>query len=367
MRHIHGPSLSKLLSTQAGRGLPLDQTIRISLDVLGALDYAHRHGIVHRDVKPSNILLDEEGSAQLIDFGISVAIGDIRKTRVGTSLGTPLYMSPEQIRTPRAVDQRADVYGYGCVLYEMATGKPPFLPLGDEDPEFAIRQAHLSKEPVSPRQLNPSVPPALEKIILWSLEKAPDDRIAGCGEFRRLLQEADLKIPDPGHNEVRIPAIVWVLPLLSAVVAAGQWLSTQSSEESTLLLMLLASAVHLIALFFTIFRSWKALAGGQPALTPGKAVGFLFVPFFGLYWYPRVLLGYPAPYNKYLQARRPESPRMRLWLPVLYVLSGYIMILGAWLNPHDFSSFVPFWLFWDLLGCFYIYRVAAALKRLSKV
>src|SRR5689334_9877933 len=116
MRHIHGPSLSKLLSTQAGRPLPLDQTIRISLDVLGALDYAHRHGIVHRDVKPSNILLDEEGSGQLSAYGISVAIGDIRKTRVGTSLGTPLYMSPDQIRSPRAVDQRADVYGYGCVL-----------------------------------------------------------------------------------------------------------------------------------------------------------------------------------------------------------------------------------------------------------
>jgi eukaryotic-like serine/threonine-protein kinase len=114
-----------------GQSVPLDRALRISHDVLGALDYANRQGIVHRDVKPSNILLDLEDNVHLIDFGIAIASGEIRRTRMGASPGTPLYMSPEQIRTPREVYQRTDVYSYGCVLYELTTGRLPFNPRED--------------------------------------------------------------------------------------------------------------------------------------------------------------------------------------------------------------------------------------------
>jgi tRNA A-37 threonylcarbamoyl transferase component Bud32 len=221
MRYIDGQSLSQALTEQAGKPLPVSRILRISDHVLSALDYAHRNGIVHRDVKPSNILLDREDNANLIDFGISVAIGDIRKTRVGTVIGTPLYMSPEQIRTPREVDQRTDVYSFGCVLFEMATGRAPFVPAPGEDPDFAVRQAHLTQRPVFPKGLVPDPPAALKAIIGMALEKKPDDRIPGCGEFRRLLQEVGATQVPPKRRLWRwaaalfaLFAAVWLLTLL---------------------------------------------------------------------------------------------------------------------------------------------------------
>jgi serine/threonine protein kinase len=218
MRYIEGQSLGQLLDSLNGKPLPIARALRISQQVLGALDYAHRNRILHRDVKPSNILLDGEDNAYLIDFGIALAIGDIRKTRVGGVVGTPLYMSPEQIRTPRQIDQRSDVYSYGCVLYEMTTGRPPFSAGEETDPDFAIRQAHLNETPPRPKNLNPAIPDAWEQVILDALKKDPDERISGCHEFSRLLEEAAVERSVPGPKR-RWRAAVGALVAVAAVSA----------------------------------------------------------------------------------------------------------------------------------------------------
>jgi eukaryotic-like serine/threonine-protein kinase len=169
--------------------LPLEEALAVARDVLDALDFAHQQGVIHRDVKPSNILLDEEGHAALTDFGIALSLGRTRVTQVTTSLGTPHYMSPEQIRSPRDVDHRTDVYSFGCVFYEMLTGRPPFAEASSaaDDTDFALKEAHVYRAPESLRKWNPRIPDWLDAVVLRALAKNPDERFLGCGEFRRNL------------------------------------------------------------------------------------------------------------------------------------------------------------------------------------
>ena len=191
MKLIEGSSLAKLLESSANKRLEVDEGMRIVKDILGALDYAHRNGIVHRDVKPSNILIDRTGCVWLFDFGIAIAMGEQRRTRTGQTVGTLLYMSPEQITNPRSIDHRSDVYSVGCLLYELLAGRPPFAKNADGigDSDFAIQQAHVNRWPVNPKRLVPSIPGELDAIIMAALEKKPDDRIPGCQEFVRLLNQ----------------------------------------------------------------------------------------------------------------------------------------------------------------------------------
>lgn len=193
---IEGESLEQRLTRD--KPLPLDEALRISADVLAALDYAHQRGLIHRDVKTSNILLDKEGRAYLADFGIVLMVGAERKTRTGSTIGTAFYMSPEQIRRPRAIDHRTDVYSFGCVLYEMLTGHTPFEK-GDEegDTDFVVKDGHVNRRPDPPRLKNRRLPAAADSVILKSLNKNPDDRYAGCGEFARALVGLKDPIPIP--------------------------------------------------------------------------------------------------------------------------------------------------------------------------
>jgi serine/threonine protein kinase len=186
MALVEGESLEQRLARS--RPLPLDETLRISADALAALDYAHQRGVIHRDVKSSNILLDMEGRAYLADFGIMLMVGAERRTRTGSTIGTPFYMSPEQIRRPRTLDHRTDVYSFGCVLYEMLTGHTPFEK-GDEegDTDFVVKDGHVNRMPDPPRLKNASLPPAIDSIVLKALAKSPDERYSGCGEFALAL------------------------------------------------------------------------------------------------------------------------------------------------------------------------------------
>lgn len=169
--------------------LSVGEALAVARDVLDALDYAHQQGVIHRDVKPSNVLLGEDGHASLTDFGIALSLGRQRVTQATTSLGTPHYMSPEQIRSPRNVDHRTDVYSFGCVLYEMLTGRPPFADAVDsDDTDFALKEAHVYRAPESLRTWNPQIPAWLDAVVLRALAKNPDERFSGCGEFRRTLE-----------------------------------------------------------------------------------------------------------------------------------------------------------------------------------
>ncbi|MEK6767560.1 MAG: serine/threonine-protein kinase, partial [Gemmatimonadota bacterium] len=128
MPYVEGESLRDRLTRE--KQLPVEDAVRISREVAGALDYAHRHGVVHRDIKPENILL-HDGSALVADFGIALAVsrsdGGTRMTETGMSLGTPHYMAPEQAMGEREITPKADIYALGCVLYEMLTAEPPFV------------------------------------------------------------------------------------------------------------------------------------------------------------------------------------------------------------------------------------------------
>jgi eukaryotic-like serine/threonine-protein kinase len=191
MKLIEGTSLSALLDSRANKRLDVKDGIGIIKDILDALNYAHRHGIVHRDVKPSNVMVDHNGKVWLLDFGIAIAMGEQRRTRTGQVVGTLSYMSPEQISKPRTIDHRSDVYSVGCMFYEMLTGRPPFIKNKDGvgDSDFAMQQAHIKKTPLDPKSRVPSIPDDLNRVIMAALSKNPDDRIPGCGEFLRLLEQ----------------------------------------------------------------------------------------------------------------------------------------------------------------------------------
>jgi eukaryotic-like serine/threonine-protein kinase len=189
MKLIEGSSLATIIENAPAKRLGVEEAVRIVKDVLLALDYAHRHGIVHRDVKPSNILVDHTGWVWLFDFGVAIAMGEQRRTRTGVTVGTLAYMSPEQITHPQRIDHRSDVYSVGCLLYELVTGRPPFLRNEDGvgDTDFALQEAHVKLQPVNPRHRVPSIPADLDTIIMQALEKNPDQRLPGCQEFARLL------------------------------------------------------------------------------------------------------------------------------------------------------------------------------------
>ncbi|MGA9772639.1 MAG: serine/threonine-protein kinase [Blastocatellia bacterium] len=196
MALVEGESLEQRLTR--GKPLSLNEALRISADVLAALDYAHQRGLIHRDVKTSNILLDNEGRAYLADFGIVLMVGAERKTRTGSTIGTAFYMSPEQIRRPRSIDHRTDVYSFGCVLYEMLTGHTPFEK-GDEegDTDFVVKDGHVNRRPDPPRLKNRLLPATVDSVVLKALNKNPDDRYSGCGEFARALSGLGLTMPPP--------------------------------------------------------------------------------------------------------------------------------------------------------------------------
>jgi serine/threonine-protein kinase len=188
-----GGSLEDLLAASPQRRIDFDVACPLIIHVLAGLDYAHRQGIVHRDVKPANVLLDATHThAWVADFGIALALGEKRRTRAGLSVGTSAYMSPEQIRATDAIDFRTDVYSVGCVLYQALTGQPPFvLPHAEQMSENAARAGvlamHLKDSPIAPRRRMRSIPPHISDLVMRALEKNPANRIPGCAEFSRLL------------------------------------------------------------------------------------------------------------------------------------------------------------------------------------
>jgi serine/threonine-protein kinase len=185
MPYAEGESLRRRLDRE--RQLPVDEAVRIAVEVADGLDYAHRHGIVHRDIKPGNILLSEY-HALIADFGIARAIeaaGEKRITSTGLGVGTPLYASPEQATGEETLDRRTDLYSLACVLYEMLAGEPPLM---GTTPQM-IQARRLSETPTALHSLRETVPPALDAVIARALARLPVDRYATVAQFGQALQE----------------------------------------------------------------------------------------------------------------------------------------------------------------------------------
>jgi hypothetical protein len=181
MEYLEGFTLEQRL--QQGR-VPVPEAVGYIRQVLAALAYAHERGVVHRDVKPANMMVVGSGTLKLMDFGIAKAAGDQRLTMTGTTMGSLYYMSPEQIKGATDIDARADLYSVGVSLYELVTGKRPF----DGDSQFAIMAAHLEKAPVPPISIDPSLPQSLNDLILMAVAKDPDQRFQTANAFRNALE-----------------------------------------------------------------------------------------------------------------------------------------------------------------------------------
>ncbi|HEU5260401.1 MAG TPA: serine/threonine-protein kinase [Gemmatimonadales bacterium] len=197
MRCVDGPSLRQLLDRRQRR-LPVGDAARIARQVADALGHAHRHGVVHRDVKPDNILIDSGGHVLVTDFGIAKAAqqASSQLTTEGMVVGTPHYMSPEQA-TGEAVDSRADIYALGVVLYQMLAGAPPFD--GESAQQILMKQATADPTPI--HQLRDGVPPALATVLYRMLAKDRAQRYQTAEDASRALVEA---VPTAARDRVRL-------------------------------------------------------------------------------------------------------------------------------------------------------------------
>ncbi|MBX5443950.1 protein kinase [Sphaerobacter sp.] len=180
MEYVDGPNLKELIRRQGP--FSVDGAAFIIRQVAEALDYAHAHGLVHRDIKPQNILVDQDGHVKVVDFGIAKGLSDANLTEDGTGMGTVHYVSPEQARGAQATPA-SDVYATGVVLYEMLTKRLPF----EADTPVGVAMQHVSASPPPPRQFNPAIPPEVEAIVLRALAKNPADRYPSAGALADAL------------------------------------------------------------------------------------------------------------------------------------------------------------------------------------
>jgi serine/threonine-protein kinase len=199
MEFLQGRTLAQLLLKR--KRLSELEAVSYASQICGALEYLHANGIAHRDLKPQNIMMCDDGSLRLFDFGIARVESARRLTFVGLTpaMGTPDYISPEQVRGKRG-DHRSDIYSLGAILYEMVTGSTPF----EGESPYVVMNARVTGDPEAPRRLNPEISPALEEVILHALERDPRKRYSTAGEMKRELD--DLGSVEITHRDQRLRA-----------------------------------------------------------------------------------------------------------------------------------------------------------------
>jgi beta-lactam-binding protein with PASTA domain/tRNA A-37 threonylcarbamoyl transferase component Bud32 len=270
MEYVEGRPLSAVLRDP--QRMPPRQIATIGAGVAAALAFAHRHGVVHRDVKPGNVLITPDGDVKVTDFGIARAMNTEESlTQTGAVMGTAAYFSPEQAEG-KGVDSRSDIYSLGVVLYEMAVGRPPFT----GDSPVAVASKHVRDMPVLPREANPTVPPALEAVIMKAMAKSPEDRYGSAEELRAdLLRFADgrpVEAGDPGVTSMMTGVVgaTQVVPMTTGrtmAVPAGVVPPTSREDlerkkrTRNLIIVLVVLLVALAVIAFFLLRSVGVFGG----------------------------------------------------------------------------------------------------------
>ncbi|GLC23856.1 protein kinase domain-containing protein [Roseisolibacter agri] len=283
MPYVDGETLRARLTREWQ--LPLDDALRIAREVADALAYAHARGVVHRDVKPENVLL-QGGHAQVADFGIALAVaqatGGARMTRTGISIGTPQYMAPEQATGERTVDARADVYALGVLLYEMLAGEPPFT---GPNVQAVIAKA-LRDRPAPPSRARDTVPPHVDAAVLAALERLPADRLPSATAFVAALSPSNAPAVRPRPT----PGVTWrgaaLLGGVALAMAALGWaLGAARTRASGA-----AAAARAGAVRFTVDVDSGSFGTTGPAISPdGRTIVFRLEDATGARLYARRL------------------------------------------------------------------------------
>ena len=247
MRLLRGGTLSDLLEEGP---FSIDQTGHLFAQFTNALAYAHRKGVIHRDIKPGNILLDDSGHAHLSDFGLAkLMTGTADLTASGQIVGTPAFISPEQLRG-ETLDHRADIYCLGCLLYYMLTGTPPFS--HDTDAVVTIIYRHLDTPPEPPSSRNPEIKPALDAVVLRAMEKIPDDRFQSVETMAEGLRQA---IQMQASTEIALPIGQETIKAAARARYFGsQWFSYKRNR-------MLGLATLLVAVVLAVFLGIITLTG----------------------------------------------------------------------------------------------------------
>jgi tetratricopeptide (TPR) repeat protein len=324
MPFVDGESLRARLTT--GGALPMTEVIGILRDVAKALAYAHERGIVHRDIKPDNVLLSG-GSATVTDFGIAKAISAARTvapggtlTQIGTSIGTPAYMSPEQAAADPAMDHRADIYSFGCLAYEVITGRPPFLAKSPQ--KLLAAQMGETPQPVS--ELRPDVPMALAQLVMKCLAKDADDRPQRAADIVRVLEtvtssaghEAMPMILASGRGMFKRAMLVYVLAFAIVAVVAKAAIVAVGLPDWVFPGALVMMALGLPVILFTAYvhRTARRVMGVTPTYTPGGT--------------PSLAQGTMA------QMAIKASPHVswrRAWIGGVAAVAGFVLLVGVYM------------------------------------
>ena len=278
MPFVDGESLRARLTAQGA--LPMTEVIGVLRDVAKALAYAHERGIVHRDIKPDNVLLSG-GSAVVTDFGIAKALSAARTapggtlTQIGTSIGTPAYMSPEQAAADPATDHRADIYSFGCLAFEMIAGRPPFVA---KTPQKLLA-AQMGETPQAVGELRPEVPASLGQLVMKCLAKDADDRPQRATDIVRVLEtvtsssghQAMPMILASGRGMFRKAMLVYVLAFVVVAVVAKAAIVAVGLPDWVFPGALIMMAFGLPVILFTAYvhRTTRRVMGVTPTYTPG--------------------------------------------------------------------------------------------------
>jgi serine/threonine protein kinase/tetratricopeptide (TPR) repeat protein len=255
MEYVDGKDLKSMIRMMGQ--LSSGKTIFIAKQVCEGLVEAHRLGVVHRDLKPQNIMVDEEGNARIMDFGIARSLKTKGITAAGVMIGTPEYMSPEQVEG-KEVDQRSDIYSLGVILYEMVTGRVPF----EGDTPFTIGVKHKSEEPKDPKEFNTQLPEDLNLVILRCLEKDKENRYQSAGEVR-----------------VELARIEKGIPTTEKVIPKKEPITSKEITVSFSLKKLFIPALVVIAIAIIAVIIWQLLPQKQPVSLPPEKPSIAVLPF----------------------------------------------------------------------------------------